>query len=164
LARAFLGIGSNTGDRALHLKNAVRLLRELPASAVEKVSSIYETAPWGNLDQGDYLNQIVELRTDLEPEQLLESCQSIELRLGRERKVKWGSRTIDIDILLYDSREVNRTDLQIPHPRLPDRRFVLVPLAEIAPELSVPRSRLTVLRMLETCEDAGCVRLYEPNG
>jgi 2-amino-4-hydroxy-6-hydroxymethyldihydropteridine diphosphokinase len=152
------------GDRALHLENAVRLLRELPASAVEKVSSVYETAPWGNPDQDAYLNLTVELRTELEPEQLLEACQSIELRLGRERNIKWGARTIDIDILLYDSRKVDRADLQIPHPRLPERRFVLVPLAEIAPELSVPRTRLTVLRMLETCEDAGCVRLYEPNG
>jgi 2-amino-4-hydroxy-6-hydroxymethyldihydropteridine diphosphokinase len=164
LARAFLGIGSNVGDRAQYLKSAVRLLRNIPQSTVAKVSSIYETEPWGNPDQEAYLNQTVELQTGLEPDQLLESCQAIEFHLGREHKEKWGARTMDIDILLYDSREVHQTDLQIPHPRLSERRFMLVPLAEIAPELSVPRTGHTVSRMLEACEDTGGVRLYEPNG
>ena len=143
---------------------AIDRLGEVPSIRVTQASSVYETDPWGKPEQGPFLNQAVELKTSLEPVLLLDACQSIERGLGRERTEKWGARTIDIDILLYDSRIVERVELRIPHPRLRDRRFVLVPLAEIAPAVSVPRTGRTVKDLLAACEDAGGVRLYEPIG
>jgi 2-amino-4-hydroxy-6-hydroxymethyldihydropteridine diphosphokinase len=164
LARAFLGLGSNIGDRVEHLKKAIRLLRVLPMSSMEKISSIYETSPWGNPDQDAFLNQAIEIKTDMTPEELLEACQAIEYRLGRARAEKWGARTVDIDILLYDSILMDKTDLRIPHPQLTARRFVLVPLCEIAPDLTIPIANRTVSQMLQVCEDAGSVRSYNHNG
>jgi 2-amino-4-hydroxy-6-hydroxymethyldihydropteridine diphosphokinase len=164
LARVFLGIGSNLADRAAYLKMAIDRLGEVPFIRVAQASSVYETDPWGNTQQGSFLNQAVELETSLEPLPLLEACQSIERGLGRERTEKWGARTIDIDILLYEVRIVERAELRIPHPRLRDRRFVLVPLAEIAPAVSVPLTGLTVADLLKACKDAGGIRLYDPIG
>ena len=164
MARVFLCIGSNLADRAATLRMAIDRLGEVPFSRVAQTSSVYETDPWGNTQQGSFLNQAVEMETSLEPVPLLEACQSIERGLGRERTEKWGARTVDIDILLYDSRIVERLELRIPHPRLRDRRFVLVPLAEIAPAVPVPRTGRTVKDLLAACEDAGGVRLYEPIG
>jgi 2-amino-4-hydroxy-6-hydroxymethyldihydropteridine diphosphokinase len=158
----FLGIGSNLEDRVSALRAAVERLRGVPSSRVTAVSSLYETEPWGNADQAAFLNQAVEMETALEPERLLEFCQAIELGLGRERTAKWGPRTIDIDILLVDARTVEGPALRIPHPHLGERRFALVPLAEIAPEAPVPGTGRTVAELLETCEDRGGVRLYGP--
>jgi 2-amino-4-hydroxy-6-hydroxymethyldihydropteridine diphosphokinase len=164
LARVFLSIGSNLSDRTANLRTAVDRLAGLPFSRMTMTSSVYETEPWGNRGQGLFLNQAVELDTSLEPGSLLDACQAIERGLGRERKEKWGARTIDIDILLYDSRVEERPELTIPHPRLPDRRFVLAPLAEIAPDVSVPRTGRTVKELLSACEDTSAIRPYEPTG
>jgi 2-amino-4-hydroxy-6-hydroxymethyldihydropteridine pyrophosphokinase len=138
--RAFLGLGSNLGDRAHYLEGAVKALTS-PAITVCAISRIYETEPWGVLDQPLYWNQVIEIETILEPLDLLHACQEIELSLGRERKEHWGSRTIDIDLLIYDNRESKTAELMLPHPYLEERAFVLAPLREIAPNLILPSGR-----------------------
>ncbi|HWQ42764.1 MAG TPA: 2-amino-4-hydroxy-6-hydroxymethyldihydropteridine diphosphokinase [Desulfosporosinus sp.] len=138
--RAFLGLGSNLGDRALYLKEAISALMS-PAIKILAISRIYETEPWGVMDQPQYWNQVIEIDTLLEPLDLLHVCQEIERRLGRERKVHWGARTIDIDILIYDNRVSESEELRLPHPYLEDRAFVLAPLREIAPTLVLPSGR-----------------------
>lgn len=131
MTRAFLGLGSNLGDRIAHLRAAVAGLRDVAA-----VSSVYETAPVGGPDdQGPYLNLVVELDTPLDPWGLLAVCQQAEAAAGREREVRWGPRTLDVDVLWIDGEIVDEPDLQVPHPRMWERRFVLAPLAELAPEL-----------------------------
>ncbi len=138
--KVFVGLGSNLGDRAYYLKEAISSL-EGPTIKVKATSRIYETEPWGVIDQPLYWNQVIEIETTLEPLDLLHVCQEIELQLGRERKVHWGSRTIDIDLLIYDNRVSNSEELRLPHPYLEVRAFVLVPLREIAPNLILPSGR-----------------------
>lgn len=138
--RAFLGLGSNLGDRAYYLGAAISALAS-PTIIIRSTSRIYETEPWGVLDQPLYWNQVIEVETTLEPLDLLHVCQEIELRLGRERKEHWGSRTIDIDLLIYDNRVSKSEELMLPHPYLENRAFVLAPLREIAPELVLPSGR-----------------------
>lgn len=129
--RAFLGLGSNLGDREQHLRRAVAAL-----SDVHAVSSLYETDPVGGPDdQGPYLNVVVELRTDRSPRELLEVCRRLEAAAARVRTVRWGPRTLDVDVLLVGDLTVDDADLQVPHPRMWERRFVLAPLHELAPEL-----------------------------
>jgi 2-amino-4-hydroxy-6-hydroxymethyldihydropteridine diphosphokinase len=131
VTRAFLGLGSNLGDRLAHLRAAVDGLRDVVA-----VSSVYETAPIGGPDdQGPYLNLVVELDTPLDPWGLLTVCQQAEADAGRVREVRWGPRTLDVDVLWVDGEIVDEPDLQVPHPRMWERRFVLAPLAELAPDL-----------------------------
>jgi len=138
--RAFLGLGSNLGDRAHYLKEAISALAT-PTIKIVATSRIYETEPWGVMDQPLYWNQVIAVETTLEPLDLLHVCQEIELRLGRERKVHWGSRTIDIDLLIYDNRVSASGELTLPHPYLEERSFVLAPLREIAPTLVLPSGR-----------------------
>jgi 2-amino-4-hydroxy-6-hydroxymethyldihydropteridine diphosphokinase len=164
LAMVFLGIGSNIGDRAGYLTKTRESLAELTGCSILNCSSVYESDPWGLTDQAPFLNQVVALETALEPRSLLEACQTIERRLGRMRGEKWGPRTIDIDILLFDSLVVEKDGLRIPHPRMMDRRFVLVPLAEIAADRTVPPGSRTVSELLASCGDGGGVRPYhEPD-
>ena len=139
LQRAYLGLGSNIGDRAANLREAIRLLSE--NVRIKKVSSLYETEPIGYLDQGWFLNAAVGIETQLRPRGLLRLIQDIERALGRERTLRWGPRTIDIDILLYDNERVDEPDLEIPHPRLGERLFVLEPLLEIWPDAVLPDGR-----------------------
>jgi 2-amino-4-hydroxy-6-hydroxymethyldihydropteridine diphosphokinase len=138
MVEVFLALGSNLGDRAGNLKVA----REALARGVMDnltASSIYDTKPWGPIQQGRYLNQVARGATSLAPRALLRELQKIELSLGRDREdeQRYGPRTIDLDILLYDRVEVHEADLTIPHPRMTERAFVLVPLAEIAPNLEI---------------------------
>lgn len=130
MTRAFLAIGSNLGDRAAHLRGAVEGMPD-----VVGVSAIYETDPVGGPEQGPFLNAVVELDTDLTPRQLLELCHRLETAAGRVRAARWGPRTLDVDVLLVGDHVVDEPDLQVPHPRLWERTFVLVPLAELAPDL-----------------------------
>ncbi len=134
-------MGSNKGKREDLLDRARELLAALPGTVVSGASSLYVTAPIGGPPQEDYLNQVVELRTHLSPRDLLSAVQEIETTLGRERQVKWGSRTIDLDILWYHGLLFQESDLVIPHPRIEERRFVLEPLAELAPSLVLPSGR-----------------------
>ncbi|EHQ87328.1 2-amino-4-hydroxy-6-hydroxymethyldihydropteridine diphosphokinase [Desulfosporosinus youngiae] len=138
--RVFIGLGSNLGDRAYYLKEAILALAG-PDTKITASSRIYETEPWGGIDQPLFWNQVIEVDTSLEPLDLLHVCQEIELRLGRERKVHWGPRTIDIDLLIYDNRVNESEELKLPHPYLEERAFVLTPLREIAPELILPSGR-----------------------
>ncbi|MEO6318129.1 MAG: 2-amino-4-hydroxy-6-hydroxymethyldihydropteridine diphosphokinase [Acidimicrobiales bacterium] len=131
MARAFLGMGSNLGDRVGVLRDAVASLPDLVA-----VSPVYETEPIGGPDdQGAYLNLVAELDTSLQPRELLEVCHSLEQAAGRVREVRWGPRTLDVDVLWVEGRTVVEDDLEVPHPRLWERRFVLAPLADLAPDL-----------------------------
>lgn len=128
--RAFLGLGSNLGDRQAHLEHAVGHLPD-----VVKMSSIWETAPVGGPEQGAFLNMVVQLSTDRTARQLLNDCWERERAAERERKEHWGPRTLDVDVLWIDGEKVDEHDLTIPHPRMFDRAFVLVPLRELAPDL-----------------------------
>ncbi|KYG58618.1 2-amino-4-hydroxy-6-hydroxymethyldihydropteridine diphosphokinase [Planococcus maritimus] len=136
--KAYLSLGSNLGDRKRQLQEAVRLLRANPAISNVKISSIYETAPVGYLDQGAFLNLAVRLETNLSPLDLLAVCQEVERNLQRERLVRWGPRTVDLDILLYGQEQLATDELTIPHPRMYERAFVLVPLRDLLPSLVMP--------------------------
>ena len=138
--RAFLGLGSNLGDRRAELTRAVAELTRV--GDVVAVSPLYETEPVGGPeDQGPYLNVVVELATTDGPRRLLERCRALEAAAGRVRAVRFGPRTLDADVLLVGSAHVDQVDLVVPHPRMWERRFVLAPLADLAPEL-VPADRL----------------------
>lgn len=130
MTRAFLAIGSNLGDRAAHLREAVRGMPDVVA-----VSATYETDPVGGPEQGPFLNAVVELDTELTSRELLELCHRLESAAGRVRTERWGPRTLDVDVLLVGDEVVDEPDLQVPHPRLWERAFVLVPLADLAPDL-----------------------------
>ncbi len=134
---AFLGFGSNLGDRHAQLAAALRNLSNDPAVRIVQGSSVYETKPVGKTDQPDFLNMVVQLTTSLSPLALLAACLDVEARLGRERRERWGPRTVDLDVLIYGTEKLNDERLILPHPRMHERSFVMVPLAEIAPDISV---------------------------
>lgn len=137
---AFLGLGGNIGDRLHYLNRAVTLLHDHPRISVEDISSVYETTPLGPSDE-PFLNIAVRLLTDLAPLTLLRACQKVEVTLGRVRTVRWGPRTIDIDVLLYGDRTIRSDVLCVPHAELEARSFALVPLLEVAPGWRLPDGR-----------------------
>ena len=138
---AYVGIGSNLGDRLENLRSAVRGLSGTPDVRVVRTSSVYETAPVGGPEQGDFLNAVVEISTELEPRALLEALQRIENELGRVRAERNGPRTIDLDLLLYGDEEIDEPDLTVPHPRMLERAFVVVPLTELGARDELPNGR-----------------------
>jgi 2-amino-4-hydroxy-6-hydroxymethyldihydropteridine diphosphokinase len=133
VARAFLGLGSNLGDRRRHLRDAVAAIPDVVA-----VSRVYETAPVGGPDQGAYLNVVVRLDTERSPRDLLEICRECEAEARRVRTVRWGPRTLDVDVLWVDGQTVDEPDLVVPHPRMFERAFVLMPLRDVAADLIPP--------------------------
>ncbi|MDP9226568.1 MAG: 2-amino-4-hydroxy-6-hydroxymethyldihydropteridine diphosphokinase [Actinomycetota bacterium] len=139
MTNAYVGVGSNVGDRASFCRRAVDALRSSPRIVVVDVSSLYETSPLGGPPQRSFVNLVVRLATDRSARELLELCKGIERRLGREPGgMRWGPRVADLDILIFGEEKVNEADLEIPHPRLTQRRFALVPLLEIDPAASDP--------------------------
>jgi quinolinate synthase len=157
-ALVYLGLGSNLGDREAMLGRARALLSILPGTSVVAESGLYLTAPVGGPMQDDYLNQVVEVRTSLSPRELLAAALRIETEMGRRRAVKWGPRSLDVDILWYHGCSSADSDLEVPHPRMEDRRFVLEPLAELAPDLVLPSGR-TVTEALERVRDQAVSRI-----
>lgn len=150
--RTYLLLGSNLGDRQVMLQ-AARVRLEILVGPIVGASQVYETAAWGKTDQSAFLNRVVAIDTVLEPAVLLATILAIESSLGRVRKEKWEPRAIDIDILVYGDEVINKTDLVVPHPAMPERRFVLTPLAEIAPELNHPVLNKSMTQLLNECSD-----------
>lgn len=155
---AYLGLGSNIGDREQTLKQALAKLAA-PDLRVGRLSSVYETEPVGFTAQRWFLNMVAEIETELFPMQLLSRVAKIEQALGRARTVKNGPRTLDIDILLYGRAVVRTAKLEIPHPRMAERRFVLAPLAELVPELRHPVTHQSVRAMLDAAPGVGVRKL-----
>lgn len=151
----YLALGSNLGDRLSNLEAALAALP--PAVRLMVASSVYETPPWGYLDQPAFLNQVVKVKTDLPPGELLTCLKALEVELGRVDSVRYGPRVIDLDILFYDDLVLEIPGLTIPHPRLHERAFVLLPLADMAPELRHPVEGATVVELLQRIDGTGIV-------
>jgi 2-amino-4-hydroxy-6-hydroxymethyldihydropteridine diphosphokinase len=158
---AYIGIGSNVGDREANCLKAIELLSE--AGRVINVSSLYYTEPVGYKEQEFFINAVAALETDLSARELLNACHAIEDRLGRRRTVRWGPRTIDLDILLYGDLMMSEPDIVIPHPMMETRKFVLAPLAEIAPDVMHPVLCKTAARLLHELKDVHRVMKYKPD-
>jgi len=162
--RAFIGVGSNLGDRKANIAEALDRVGKLPGSRVVRTSSLYESEPHGNAKTW-FVNAAFELETEFAAPELLKRLKGIEEAMGRKRVSgkKWGSRVIDLDILFFDSEVVSTKTLKIPHPELANRRFVLLPLAEVAPQQSHPELSQTVSQILATSKDPKRVVLLPPN-
>jgi 2-amino-4-hydroxy-6-hydroxymethyldihydropteridine diphosphokinase len=135
---AYIGMGSNIEDREFHLTEAIRLLQQYTTIHIRKSSSIYETDPVGFTEQAAFLNRVIQVETDLKPAELFKCMLAVEQQLGRVRDVRWGPRTIDLDLLLYGQLLSDEPELIIPHPRMAERAFVLIPLLEIADDKTIP--------------------------
>jgi 2-amino-4-hydroxy-6-hydroxymethyldihydropteridine diphosphokinase len=155
LTTAYIGLGSNLGDKRANIKKALELLGEAPCVQVKKVASFYKTAPLYVPKQDWFLNTAAEIETSLTPHELLALMKEIEKELERTPTMRWGPRTIDLDLLVFGSEKVFTPDLIVPHPRMLERAFVMVPLAEIAPELCIPsRGRVGELAYLLKTEQS----------
>jgi 2-amino-4-hydroxy-6-hydroxymethyldihydropteridine diphosphokinase len=152
----YLALGSNLGDRLAHLKQAINSLT--PQMEVKAKSPVYETPPWGYEDQPRFLNQVIKVKTYLDPESLLRHLKRLEVTLGRKESFPNGPRSIDLDILFYDERVVNTPSLVIPHPRLHERGFVLLPLMDLDPDLIHPTRGESVRAMAARCNMDGIER------
>jgi len=163
MARVYIGLGSNLGCREENLARALKRLSEISNGSVKvlRCSSIYESKPWGKTEQPDFLNQVVEVETTLEPKAFLVLLKKIERELGRTQAAeRWGPRIIDLDIVFWNGFVLNEGDLVIPHPYMSDREFVLPPLAEISSKLKHPVTGRTVEEMLASISERGSVRRF----
>ncbi len=153
----FLGLGSNVGERQKFLNNAASEIKKLSGTKIIWASSVYETDPVGKTDQAKFLNAALEIETDRLPVELIQQLKSIEALVGRTASEKWGPREIDIDILLYDGLVHHDDTVKVPHPEMDKRKFVLVPLREIAPDVVHPVHGLTMTEMADACRDSSRV-------
>ena len=151
-----LGLGSNLGDREENLRTAFRLLTTEKKIQIKKISSLYETEPIGVTEQNAFLNTVVIITTKLSPEELVKYCLAVETRMGRVREIRWGPRNIDIDLLCYDNLSIQTELLTIPHPRMKERRFVLIPLLEVAGNISL-NGNISIDEALANCSDNSAV-------
>lgn len=158
----YLSLSTNLGEREENLNNAKTELEKAHVK-IRQQSDIFETEPWGLTDQPWFLNQSLEIETSLTPSQLLSLINQIEKQMGRIRKEKYGPRLIDIDILLYGDETLDTPDLQIPHPELHNRNFVLAPLAQIAPNFIHPTLNIKIIELTLSCSDKSKIRIYENN-
>ena len=156
--RVFVGLGSNRGDRHLFLSESIKALQATPGWFLQNVSSLYETEPVGNKNQPYFLNGVAEFTCAWEPEEILKSLKDTERLIGRIPSERWGPREIDLDLLYVGSLLREGTGFQLPHPEIADRNFVLVPLAEVAPDFVDPRHRCTVKELLQRCTDTCSVQ------
>ena len=150
---AYIGFGSNIGDRLTHIQNAIYALSKTEGITLQKISSVYKTDPVGYESQAHFLNGVAAIQTDLLPLSLLHALKDIETAIGRKHRIRWGPREIDLDILIYGDMCLQTEKLVIPHPEMHLRRFVLAPLAEIAPDLVHPAFQETIHALLENLED-----------
>ncbi|WP_338752576.1 2-amino-4-hydroxy-6-hydroxymethyldihydropteridine diphosphokinase [Bacillus sp. FJAT-52991] len=158
--KAYLSLGTNLGDRIENLQAALTSLRNEEHITIERLSSIYETDPVGYTEQASFLNMAIKIRTSLSAEELLEKCLSIESQLGRIREIKWGPRTIDLDILLYNQDNIESEKLIVPHPRMHERAFVLIPLLEIDSTICFPGTRMTLEELSDSIQGKEGVQLW----
>lgn len=154
---AYIGFGSNIGERLTYIQNSLHSLSGVEGITLKTISSIYKTEPVGNVAQDDFLNGVVSLETSLSPHTLLHTLKDIEISIGRQHRTHWGPREIDMDILIYNDLCLQTPDLTIPHPEMHLRRFVLAPLAEIAPNLSHPILNKSILSLLLSVNDDNSV-------
>ncbi|SFB23039.1 MULTISPECIES: 2-amino-4-hydroxy-6-hydroxymethyldihydropteridine diphosphokinase [unclassified Bacillus (in: firmicutes)] len=158
---AYISLGANMGDRVQTLLEAIKLLNEHEKIRLVNNSSVYETDPVGYEDQDLFLNMVIQVLTDLSAEELLEVCLEIELQLGRKRLVRWGPRTIDLDILLYNQENIETEKLFVPHPRMLERGFVLIPLLEMNQDIQIPNLDKPVQFYLDHIHDKEGVRIWK---
>ena len=156
---AYLLLGSNMGDRMSNINSAIQKIG-LICGEIIQISALYETAAWGYTDQDSFLNQVVVLNSSMHPTQLMLHLLEIEKEIGRKRDFKYGPRTIDIDILMYDKEIINNSILTIPHPELTNRRFALIPLEEVAGEIIHPILNQNITQLLKDCTDNGHVQKF----
>ena len=161
--RVFIGIGSNLGERRSNCREARQRIAQMPKTRVVKESSLYESEPHGNAKTW-FANSVIEVETEMTSPELLKKLLAIEEEMGRKRVKgkKWGSRIIDLDILFFDNEIMNKRNLRIPHPRLQDRRFVLLPLSELAPQLIHPSLNVSVSELLATVKDPKKIQMMGP--
>lgn len=158
---AYLSLGSNLEDRLKYLKEAIQLLEKNDSVEIIDISSIYETDPIGFTNQGNFLNIVIKIKTTYSADKLLGECMDIEQELGRKREIRWGPRTIDLDILLYNDENIESENLSVPHPRMRERAFVIIPLLEIEPNIQLPTMDQPLMTELERMPDKEGVRLWK---
>lgn len=157
----YLALGSNIGDRESYLIKAIKRVNKNEYIQVENISSIYETDPVGFTDQAQFLNMVVKIKTDLSAIELLVELQKIEKELDRKREVKWGPRTLDLDILLFNHENIEAEELIVPHPRMQERAFVLIPLYELDKTVSIPTIEQPIKTIIDQLHDKEGVRIWK---
>ncbi|MCM3667078.1 2-amino-4-hydroxy-6-hydroxymethyldihydropteridine diphosphokinase [Mesobacillus subterraneus] len=159
--KAYIALGSNMGDRLDYLKKAILHLESHENITVVNTSSIYETDPVGYTNQDQFLNMAIQVMTSLKPFELLDVCLNIEEQLGRKREMRWGPRTLDLDILVYNQENIETEKLTLPHPRMSERAFVILPLLEIDPNIMLPTMKEPLKSCLQSIPDKEGVRIWK---